>query len=167
MVSPSTTPFSKFFALEIFVIGATWITAGTLNLLGIYAVQGYILSNNPPGRIAQSVATLLFGNAAYVGGAYTAYWGLALHYITALFFTVLYFLLYPQVPFFQKHTLAGGILYGLIVWVFMNFIVLPFSDAGLSGFTFPDAGWSLLLTVFLLGLPIALIMHLYFRRRKK
>ncbi|HZH95459.1 MAG TPA: hypothetical protein VEY06_06215, partial [Flavisolibacter sp.] len=60
MVSPSTAPFSKFFALEIFVIGATWITAGTLNLLGIYAVHGYILNNNPPGRIAQGVATILF-----------------------------------------------------------------------------------------------------------
>jgi uncharacterized membrane protein YagU involved in acid resistance len=142
----------------LFVL-AGGLVAGTLDITYACVFWG-IKAGVPAHRIFQSVAKGLLGPAAFKGGAATAVLGLFLHYFIATTMSVTYYFAAREWPPLRRHPLAAGAAYGLLLYVIMNYVVLPLSAAGSGS---PDRLWvalSIVVHMFLIGIPIA-----FFARR--
>jgi uncharacterized membrane protein YagU involved in acid resistance len=113
-----------------------------------------------PMRVLQSIAVGLAGPAAYNGGARMALAGLLLHFLIATTWAAVYERASRRLRLLVKRPVLCGLLYGLIVFLFMYEVVLPLSgvarDPRASLFTTPliITGW--VGHPLLVGLPIAL-----------
>ena len=115
-----------------------------------------IKADLPPTRIFQSVAAGLLGKASFEGGAATAALGLSLHFFIACTMALTYYFVSRRWTVLVRRPVPLGIAYGLLLYVVMNFVVVPLSAASAGS---RDPTW-IALTVavhaFLIGLPIAL-----------
>ena len=102
------------------------------------------------------MAAGLLGEASFEGGAATAALGLFLHFFIACTMALTYYFVSRRWTVLVRRPVPLGIAYGLLLYVIMNFVVVPLSAAN-SGSR--DPTW-IALTVavhaFLIGLPIAL-----------
>jgi hypothetical protein len=139
------------------------LIAGTLDLTAA-CVAAWLRSGVTPVRVMQSVASGLLGADAYVGGAKTAALGVALHFFIATVATAVFYLASRKWLFLIERPINFGLLYGVAVYLFMNFVVLPLS-------AFPQRGTptlsgriiGLLIIMFFIGLPIALVVRRFSR----
>jgi len=108
----------------------------------------------------QSVASGLLGQASYEGGTKTAALGVVLHYFIATVWTTVFYLASRKLRWLLDRPVTWGLVYGVIVYAFMNFVVLPLSafpqrtPPRLSGRII-----GLLIIMFCIGLPISLIVR--------
>lgn len=111
-----------------------------------------------PRRVLQSVAAGLLGREAAVGGGNaTAALGLALHFFIALTMAAVYFVVARRWPLLWRRAWLMGAIYGLWLYIAMNYIVVPLSAAGRGGGT-QDPVWvtlSVLVHIVLIGIPCA------------
>jgi hypothetical protein len=112
-----------------------------------------------PIRVGQSVASGLLGReAALAGGVPVGILGLVLHFLMTILMAAVYYAAATRIPLLVKRAVPCGILYGLGIYLVMNFIVLPLSAIGKMGGTAP---WvvlipEILVHMFGVGLTIAL-----------
>ena len=138
----------------------TILTAGLVaGLLDIVAagIQFYMNTGKGPAPVLKFVASGLFGKKAFTGGNEMLAWGLFFHFLIAIGFAVLYVLLFRQYSFIRKNSIVSGILYGIVAWSIMNLLVVPLSHAPAQPFLLKKAIISLLIIIFMIGLPIAWI----------
>lgn len=126
------------------------ITVGVLD--GLDAILFFGLRNGiGPVRIFKGIAGGLLGReAATAGGWPTALLGVALHFTIATTIVAVFYLLSRRFLFLNRRPLVWGPLYGVIVYLTMNLVVLPLS--ALHGTGLPSAA-----AVLLNGLLIHLI----------
>jgi uncharacterized membrane protein YagU involved in acid resistance len=119
------------------------LIAGTLDI--VYANTYWGLTQHVPAqRILHSVASGLIGReAALAGGAATASLGLFLHYFIALVMAAVYAVAARKLDWMRRHPWLASTVYGLWLFVAMNFIVVPLSRAGAKGLP-PDVLWIVL-----------------------
>lgn len=139
------------------------LIAGTLDITGA-CVTSWLRAGVRPVRIFQSVASGALGAAAYEGGAKTAALGLALHFFIATIWTTVFYLASRKLRFLVQQPILWGLVYGVVVYAFMNFVVLPLSKLP-PGRTPTLTGRliGLLVIMFCIGLPIALIVRRFSR----
>ena len=77
--------------------------------------------------VCQSVATGWLGMAAFDGGTTTAALGLASHYAILFVAAFIYLRASERLPVLRAQAIACGALYGVWIYLFMNFVVLPLS----------------------------------------
>jgi hypothetical protein len=135
-------------------LGLGTFTVGTLDILD--AIIFYGQRGVPAVTILQSIASGLLGRVAYSGGLQTALIGAALHYFIA--FCVVGTLLAAARLW---RGLAGlpwlvGPLYGVGVYLVMNFVVVPLSAAVVGKPTLPAVINGLAIHIAGVGLPSAL-----------
>jgi len=142
------------------------LIAGTLDILAAVIIYAVVLEKTTAIKILQSIASGVFKKEAYTGGPQMAWYGLGLHYLIALIFAWFYFIIYPYLPFLKKNVILSGILYGILVWIIMNLIVLPIAFPLLpeKHFDFPLL-LSILILIVCIGLPIASITRKYYSFR--
>jgi hypothetical protein len=99
--------------------------AATLDIL--YALIFFGARGVAPERILQSIASGLLGPAAYRGGAASAVLGLLLHLLIAIAAAALFYAVARRRPWLREQWLAAGVIFGLVVYVVMNFVVVPLS----------------------------------------
>jgi hypothetical protein len=133
------------------------VAAGILDITAAFVVYG--LRGASPVRILQSIASGLLGAAAFQGGAGTAALGLALHFFIACVAAAVYYFASLRVPHLARSPLVFGPLYGVAVWLFMNFVVLPLSAVPKRPFSPSLAAIILLVHMACVGLPIAIAVH--------
>ena len=139
------------------------LIAGTLDLTAA-CVAAWLRSGVTPVRVMQSVASGLLGADAYTGGGKTAALGVALHFFIATVATAVFYFASRKWLFLIERPINFGLLYGVAVYLFMNFVVLPLS-------AFPQRGTptlsgriiGLLIIMFFIGLPIALVVRRFSR----
>jgi hypothetical protein len=150
--APATSPSRPFAA--IFVGG---LIAGILDITS--AIVALHSRGWGPMRVFQSVAAGAFGReAAVAGGWKTALAGFFFHFLIAFTAAAVFYLASRKLRFLVASPIIWGLVYGLCVWAFMNYFVLPLSAIGHST---PPITWQALLTgvaghPFLVGLPISL-----------
>ena len=141
-------------ALSSILLGG--LVAGAFDIT--YAVVfSYLRRGVPPSRVLQSVASGLLGPEAYDGGAPTAALGLALHFFIALVAAAVFVLASRYLPALVRRPILAGAVYGVAIYVFMNWVVIPLSPIGPK--PFPPLivlATGLLVHMFLIGVPIAL-----------
>jgi hypothetical protein len=109
------------------VIGA--LTVALLD--GLEPVIFVALLGGQPIRVFQSIAGGLIGrDAAFSGGASTMLLGMALHLFIASVVVVTYWAASRRMPALARKPFVYGPLYGLAVYVVMNFAVIPLSALG-------------------------------------
>lgn len=158
------------------------LAAGALDILYAFVVYGPLSYGVTPEQVLQSVAAGWIGrDASRAGGMETALLGLGAHFLLATIMAAIYVLFAARIATLTKGALVWGLVYGLILYVAMNYVVVPLSAAATGHFaSAPEIGprledsfsevrggggddypWMLAGTIFthtvLVGLPIALI----------
>jgi len=144
------------------LVGVLDITAACINAGVAYGFG--------PLRLLKGVAGGLLGRSAIEGGFATAALGLAMHFTMALTVTTIFYALSRRLPLPQKlwGVVAVGLLYGAAVFAVNNFATAPFLSWVRSLYLHtpilfrpPMGWWQLIIHLFCVGLPIALVMHRY------
>lgn len=136
-------------ALAAFVVG-------TLDI-GEVILLLWFRNNVSPIRVLQGVARGLLGPSATQGGIGTALLGLAIHFFIATVVVCVYHFASRRIAVLRHSPVMMGVIYGLLVYAFMYFVVLPLSAAGPPKFTWPLWLNGPFAHVFCVGLPAALL----------
>ena len=147
-------------ALKVIVVGG--LVAGTLDLTAAF-VSAYLRSGTKPLFICQLIASGALGRSAFDGGYKTALLGVLFHYLIDTTATVVFYLASRKLHFLIKWPVPVGLLYGVLVYLFMNFVVLPRSAITPPRVapTLSSRTIQLLIIMFCVGLPIALIVRCF------
>lgn len=150
---PSATTTSSNALLAIFWGG---LACGVFDITQACIAWG-LQNHLPPMRIFQSVAAGLLGPKSFQGGISTAALGLFLHFVIAFSWAAIYYIASRKLTFMVESPVIAGLLYGELVWLVMNCVVIPLSALH-HGPRFDKAS---IITgpighLFLVGLPIAL-----------
>jgi len=103
------------------------------------------------------------GNDSFTGGAKTAILGVALHFVIATGATAVFYFASRAWFFLIEHPILSGLLYGISVYFFMNFVVLPLSQIQQRPQPLSARIVNMVILMFCIGLPIALIVRRYAR----
>lgn len=143
-------------------IGVGGLLAGALDLTYACLHSGLVRGSSP-GRVFQFIASGVLGiETARAGGWQSAALGVALHFAMATLMAAAYVLAARRVPALVRQPWLSGALYGLGLYLVMNHLVVPLSNAPYNG---PPAGQFLVGALFahvvLVGATIALVARRY------
>jgi len=139
-----------YFIKQILPIG---LLVGSLDILVAMALS--IIRDSAPLQMLRHIASALFGPEAFQPGIFHPLMGLALHYLIAMIWTVLFHWAHTRFKFPHKDWVWRGVGYGILVWTAMTFLVLPLSRLPAPN---PAPGRALIgivVLVLCLGLPLA------------
>jgi len=161
MTRPSDALYRPARAVDTIILGG--LLAGILDIADAFIVT--TINGGTPTRVLQAIASGVLGRAAYQGGAAVAALGLALHFVIAISAASAFLLISRLFPAVLRYAVWSGIAFGLAVWAFMYYTVLPIT------FSRPNVlpAWPLLLNQLAIhalgvGLPIALVARRSSRR---
>ena len=143
------------------IIFWTALIAGTLDILSAI-INTYIRAGVGPDRVFKFIASGVFGDSAFSGGAGMVIAGIIFHYFIASTWTVLFFTIYPKLGIKNLNKYLVGFLYGVLVWLIMNLIVVPLSNTPHITFTVKGVLLGGAFLIFFIGTPISLIYHKYY-----
>ena len=136
--------------------GIVWggLLCGLLDITAAFVVYGAFGARPIP--ILQGIAAGVLGPRASAGGYATAALGLFFHFVIACGAATVYYGIARMFPSVLQHAMAAGILYGPVVYFFMNRVVLPLSAARKFPFSLKMMLIGLAIHIVCIGLPIAL-----------
>jgi len=151
---PTSSPNSPGRAqLPVVVMGG--LIAGTLDI--VFACTFWALKAGVPARrILQSVAAGLLGAQSFEGGLVTAALGLFLQFVIAVSMAVAYYLVARRWTPLCHRPLLYGAAYGLVLYMVMNYVVVPLSAARPGSHDPLWVGSSVAVHALFVGVPIAL-----------
>jgi uncharacterized membrane protein YagU involved in acid resistance len=160
MIRENTPPIAKQPNVVRTILSA-WLLAGTMDITtaSIYYPLRYEITRT---TLYQNIASGVFGERAFAGGMQMAALGLMFHYFIAFFWTVVFFMAYPRIKIFWRSRFVSGVVYGLLVWLAMNLVVLPLSNVNHSPFDFAQALIGAVILMFCIGLPNAIIVSKHY-----
>jgi hypothetical protein len=129
------------------------LVVGTLDI--VYAMVFWIPRGATARGIFQSVARGLLGKESFEGGLRTAVLGAVLHYFIAFAIVFTYWLASKYVPRLLSRPVVYGSLYGVLVYIVMNYVVIPLSAATRPRFLLSWVVCSVIVHMFLIGVPAA------------
>ncbi|HKY45415.1 MAG TPA: hypothetical protein VJM50_20145 [Pyrinomonadaceae bacterium] len=138
------------------------LIAGTLDLTAA-CVYSWLRASVSPIRVFQFIASGVMGTDSFTGGAKTAVLGVALHFLIATVATAVFYFASRAWFFLIEHPIVAGLLYGIPVYAFMNFVVLPLSQIQQRPQPMSARIINLVILMFCIGLPIALIVRRFAR----
>lgn len=110
-------------------------------------------------RIFQFIASGLLGRASFGGGWPTALLGVVCHFVIATSAAGVYYVVSRKVPLLGRRPLLAGPIFGLAVFVVMQYVVVPLSATPKGRGLTPLAPVNLLIShIFCVGIPIALVV---------
>ena len=139
------------------------LVAGVLDISATMFLNVVILKQTTATELWQSLASGLLGDVAYQRGLETAVLGVALHFTIALVWAAIFAVGRDQLPALRRVASTGGMIaaggvYGALVWLIMNFVVLRLSRASSDSLTDADFWAQLAIHMVCVGSPIALIV---------
>jgi uncharacterized membrane protein YagU involved in acid resistance len=97
---------------------------------GLSAIGITLLFGGKVIRTFQGIAGGVLGPRAFQGGVDAVLLGVALHFVIAFGAAAVYYLASRYLPFLIDRALLAGVLYGIAVHFFMQFVVIPLSAIG-------------------------------------
>lgn len=134
------------------------LIAGILDITYATVVLGF--RGRSPLWTLQSVASGLLGQDAFEGGIATGLLGLVAHFTVAMGAAVTYWIVSRRVAMLRHHPFISGPVFGILVFLFMNFVVLPLSAYPFHlKFPVSTLARGFVSHALLVGLPIALCLR--------
>jgi len=140
-------------------IGWAGLLAGTLDISAAIVESG--LAGNGPLHLFQGIAGGLLGMSTFQGGLPTAVLGAFLHYLIATTASAVFYLASRRWRALVRRPILSGLLYGVAVYIFMYYIVLPLS-AYHTKVALPRMSHlirDVAVHIFMVGLPISLMVR--------
>ena len=134
------------------IILAAGFTAALLD-----AIAAIIFLGARPDTLFKFIAMGLFGRPAMQGGVEMIMWGVVFHILISLWWAFLFVMLWKRYAVLGKNVFATVLLYGLLIWIVMNVVVLPMSNVPRSPITVSSFWKGALILIVAVSLPIALI----------
>jgi len=138
------------------------LIAGVLDLT--YAIVFVRLRGYPAIILPQAIASGLLGMKSFEGGLSTAILGVALEFLITFVATAVYYLASRKLTFLTQRAVLWGLFYGVAIYFFMNFIVVPLSAAPKFEHTWASRASDFVVHMLFIGLPMALAVRRYSAR---
>ncbi|HWM25342.1 MAG TPA: hypothetical protein VNP98_10990 [Chthoniobacterales bacterium] len=135
--------------------------AGVLDISSAF-ILAYPKGVGPTGVLQGVAAGLLGRESAIKGGLATAWLGLAIHFFIAFVVSCVFYTASRKLVFLTRHPVISGLLYGVVVYGFMYWIVMPLAYPVVNPSLSRDVT-AVCVHMLLIGLPIALIIRRYSR----
>jgi len=133
--------------------GKEAIAYGGLVIGGLDALDAIVFfglrSGATPVRIFQSIAAGVLGRSTFQGGLRSALLGVAIHFFIAFSIAATYYAASRRISILTRQPILCGAAYGVLVYFFMNRVVIPLSAIG--------AGAAPPLAVFVNGIAIHIL----------
>jgi uncharacterized membrane protein YagU involved in acid resistance len=88
-----------------------------------------LINSASPVRILHNIASGVLGSASFHGGASAAWLGLGLQWLMSIVIAAIYLLVTTPRPALRKRWWLAGSIAGIVIFLVMNFLVLPLSAA--------------------------------------
>ena len=145
------------------------LLAGTLDIgaaLGHY----YLKTGKDPMRVIYFIASGVFGSKAFAGGTEIVLWGFIFHFMIAYAITILFFLLYPRLPFLSWNVALTAVALGIAAWLATNLVIVPLSRTPDIKMSLDQVITGIAILILCIGLPISIMakhhyMHKFRLRR--
>jgi uncharacterized membrane protein YagU involved in acid resistance len=141
------------------VIFFAGLLAGTMDITAAFITWG--IQGVPPVVILRGIASGLLGMNAFRGGMEMAALGLAIHFFIAFCAAGVFYAASRKLGFMLRRPILSGVLYGVAVYVFMYWVVLPLSRDLRPPFSISRSIVAVLTHIVCIGLPISLIVRRY------
>ena len=112
----------------------------------------------PIERLLQTIASGALGPSAFQEGKKTAAMGVFFHFFIAFFAALIYYAISRKMSALIDYPLFSGVVYGSAVHLVMSRIVVPLSAAPKREFSAKAFLTQLIIHIFCVGLPIALVV---------
>jgi hypothetical protein len=114
-----------------------------------------------PKMVFQYIASGLIDGRSFTMGAASVALGVAIHYAIAMTWTVVFYFLSRRLLFLTRRAAISGIIYGGVVYIIMNFLVLPLTNVPHAPKAVTPASRisGVLALLFCIGLTIALLVR--------
>src|SRR5947208_10292344 len=107
----------------ISAIAIAGLIAGILDITSAFVIAE--LKGTGSIRMLQGIASGLLGPSSFEGGMATAGLGLAIHFLIAFTAAAVFYVGSRQFSLLTRHAIASGVLYGIAVYVFTYWLVVP------------------------------------------
>ena len=138
------------------------LLAGAIDLTYACTYHGFV-SHVPPARIFQAIGSGLLGKASFEMGATSATVGFIAHFAILIIAAGIFNFARRRFAYLRDHAYLSGMIFGVGIWLTMNYIVLPLSAAPQFKSTLQGALSDFAVHVLLLGPAISLVAK-YFDR---
>src|SRR6266567_6277614 len=139
-------------------IGFAGVIVGILDITSAFVIAE--IKGTGSIRMLQRIASGLFGQRSFEGGMATAVLGLAIHFLIAFTAAAVFYAASRKFSSLTQHAVVSGLLYGIAVYIFMYWMVVPLA--------FPNTRHSMsrdviavIIHIVLIGLSIAIIVRHY------
>lgn len=154
-VSPVTVPSPRAQAFP----AIAWATL----IAGVLDISSAFFLSYPKGvgpiRVLQGVAAGLIGRESAInGGLATAGLGLAIHFFIAFVVSTVFYVASRKLVFLTQHPVISGLAYGVVIYGFMYWIVMPLAYPVVHPSLTRDLT-AVCVHMLLIGLPISLIVR--------
>lgn len=139
-------------------IVAAWLIAGILDITSAFVIAE--LKGTGSIRMLQGIASGLLGARSFEGGLVTAGLGLAIHFLIAFTAAALFYAVSRKFSFLIEHAIVSGLLYGIAVYIFMYWIVVPLAIP-IARHSISRDFTAIIVHMSLIGLPIALVVRYF------
>jgi len=154
-----TPPAQKSTAVPTIAIGG--LVVGILDITSAFIT--WWCKGVKPVRGLQGIASGLLGSQSYQGGLATAGLGLAIHFFVAFMVVIVFYVASRKFQFLTRHAVVSGLLYGVVVYLFMYWFVLPNVFPKFRHSISSDV-LAVVVHMVLIGLPTALVVRRYSQR---
>lgn len=112
-----------------------------------------------PAMVFQYIASGLTGPWAFHAGAESIALGVGIHYTIAMFWTAVFYLASRRITVLVRGAVMSGLAYGAVVYLVMNFVVLPLTRVphAHAAITLASRVSGVLALLFCIGLTVALL----------
>ncbi len=124
---------------------------------GIAAVVFAAARGVSPDLVFQYIASGILGRSAYEGGSATITLGVLLHFVVSFGAAAVFVAAAGGFAFLRRNPLVIGPLYGVAVYFFMSEVVSALSNVSRQPRTLSGTVVGILIHIFFVGLPIAII----------
>jgi hypothetical protein len=152
MISPSKK------STAVLAIATGGLIVGILDITSAFITWWY--KGVGPVRGLQGIAAGLLGSQSYQGGVATAVLGLTIHFFVAFMVVTVFYVGSTKFWFLTRHAVVSGLLYGVAIYLFMYWFVLPHVFPKFRHSISNDV-LAVVVHMFLIGLPTAVVVRRY------
>jgi hypothetical protein len=154
----STSLETRNSLLRSIVLGGLII--GTLDAIVYHWFVSSVLNGHPLISVYQYLASGALGISAFDGGIPTALLGGIFHYFVSFVVAAVFILSANRIPLLRRYAIPGSLVFGFGVYIVMNFIVLPLSQAPvLPPPTIPQLIVDIIDHLLVIGLPLGILVQ--------
>ena len=121
--------------------------------------HAYLSARIMPTRIFQYIASGIMGKVAFESLFVPVSLGIAVHFTIAITATFVFYQAYLRLGLSSSPRFLTGAVFGIGLWLFMNYIVIPLSLIG----TFPKNPVQIMIGlwihIFVIGIPMELLVR--------